>query len=126
MMWDYVFSPHAMMVDAAAGLVAFVVFRLLRPGRPPSKIGYVAIALIASLINYHYLGGSPAGAMPTGYVGRMVEACAQQESQEACLCAVDALKKRVGDPAVMKLAVRAEANLELPKEFLDALADCRG
>jgi hypothetical protein len=125
-MWEYVFSPRAMTVDAAAGVVAFVAFRLFRPGRQASKIGFVAIALIATLINHQHLGGSPARAMPTGYVGRMVQACAQTEGQETCLCAFDALKERIGEPAVMKLAVRAEANLELPKEVLDAVADCRG
>jgi hypothetical protein len=125
-MWDYVFSPHAMMVDAAAGLVAFVLFRLLRPGQPPSKIGFAAVALIATLINHHYQGGSPARAMPTGYVGGMVQACARQESREACVCALDALKERVGEAGVMKLAVRTEANQELPQEVLDAVAGCRG
>jgi len=124
-MWDYVFSPHAMMVDAAAGVV-LALLRLLRPSRRPSKLEIAAIALVAITINRRYAGGVSAGIMPPGYVGRMVQACMNDESRETCLCAVDALTARIGEPAVMKLAVRAEANLELPKEFVDALPDCRG
>ncbi len=124
-MWEHVFSPHAMMIDAAAGLVVFVL-RLLRPSRPPSKLEVGAIALVAVLVNHRYLTGSAARAMPTGYVGAMVQVCTQQESRDNCLCAVDALEKRIGEPAVVRLGVRAEVNLALPKEFLDALAECRG
>jgi hypothetical protein len=124
-MWDYVFSPRAMMVDAVAGLVVFVLFRLLRPSRPPSKLEWGAIVLITLVVQHWYSGGPSAHAMPTGYVGRMVQACTQEKSQETCLCAVDSLRERIGEPAVVRVAVRAEANSELPKEFLEALAECR-
>ncbi len=124
-MWDYVFSPRLMMIDATAGLVVFVFFRLLRGNQPPSKLQFAMVALAAS-IAHHVLGGSRGPVMPTGYVGQMVQACMQEESRERCLCAVDSLKERVGESSLIRTAVAAEVNMALPKEFLEALAHCRG
>jgi hypothetical protein len=126
-MWDYVFSPRHMMFDAAAGVVFFLLFRVLRGGgRQPSMLERAAFLLVALSVSRWYLGGPPARAMPTGYVGQMVQACTQENSREDCLCAVDAVEAHIGHPALVQLAVRAGVNAALPRELLEALAQCRG
>ena len=125
-MWDYVFSPRHMMFDAACGVVILMVFRVLRRDRPPSMLDRAAFVLVAMSVGRWYLGGPAARAIPGGYVGEIMQVCVQEDSEEACLCAVDALEERLGHPALVQLGVRAEVNRALPPAILEALAQCRG
>jgi len=122
--WHYVFSPRAMLIDGISGLISVALFWMVRGERPRTLKAWFVLALVSSVVS-HILPGVPrARSMPIGYVGNMVGLCMQQASQESCLCAVDTLKERIGDIPLVQMGVRAQANVELPKEFLDALAEC--
>lgn len=123
-MWDYVFSPRHMMFDAAAGVVCFLLFRVLFGRRQPSFLARLAFCAVALSASRWYLGGPSVRAMPTGQIGTMVAMCAQEHSRDTCLCAIDAVEERVGHPKLTQLAVRAEVNGALPPDIVTALADC--
>jgi len=128
-MLDYIFSPQAMLVDAVVGIAVFVVFRLLGARLPPSKLELAVIAMIAFAANSWYVPPPPtirALSRPIGFVGRLVESCSEQASAEACKCAVDRLKERIGEAELVRLAFRAHVNVALPKEFMQALSACQG
>jgi hypothetical protein len=125
-MWNYVFSPRLMMIDAVSALVASLLVRVVLGHRDFSKRTMIAVMVTASIFSHWYQSRSRGRSMPSGYVGRMAQACMQDESRERCLCAVDTLRERIGQIPLVKLGVRAEVNLALPQEFLDALAECPG
>lgn len=127
-MWDYVFSPKHMMFDAAAGVVFFLLFRVLLGSRQPSLLARMAFFFVALSASRWYLGdpGGSGRAMPSGYIGHMVAMCARENSRDACFCAVDAIEAQVGHPALTQLAVKAEVNMALPPQMVTALADCGG
>jgi len=124
-MWDYVFSTRHMTFDAAAGVVFFLLFRVLLGQRQPSFLGRLVFCALALAASHWYLGGPRGRAMPSGQIGTMAAMCAQEHSQDACLCAIDTIEERVGHPKLTQLAVRAEANGALPPDMVTALADCR-
>lgn len=125
-MWSYVFSPRLMAIDAVAGLAAMLVFRIITGDRPRTLKAWFAIALLTTVVRHTFPGTRHARSMPIGYVGNMARFCMQHESRERCLCAVDALKAKVGEKDLIQLAVRVEVNGALPKDFVDALAGCQG
>ena len=125
-MWSYVFSPRLMAIDAVAGLSAALIYRLVTGQAPRSIKAWFMIALLSTVLR-HTLPGTPsARSMPIGYVGNMARFCMRNASRERCLCAVDALKDRVGEKDLIQIAVRVEVNGALPKDFVDALASCSG
>jgi hypothetical protein len=125
-MWSYVFSPRLMAIDAAAGLAAALVYRIFTGEAPRTFKAWMMIALLGTVLRHTFPGTHHARSMPIGYVGNMTRFCMQNESRERCLCAVDALKAKVGEKDLIQLAVRVEVNGALPKDFLDALAGCSG
>lgn len=123
-LWDYVFSPQAMLFDGIAGLMSGVLFWFVM-GHPARSVkAWLALALVGSMVRHMLPGVPQARTIPSGHVGLLATLCMRDASEEQCFCAVDALKERIGETALVQLGVRAEVNIALPEEFLDALADC--
>jgi hypothetical protein len=123
-MWDYVFSPRLMMIDAIAGLIAWIAFRVVRGRNPTTMLEWLVVAGITLVLRH----AAPTGAraMPAGYVGQMGQMCLHEASRDDCLCAIDALEQQIGHSALVGLAVRMQMDLKLPPDFENALAGCRG
>src|SRR5262249_6379155 len=123
-LWDYVFSPQAMLYDGLAGLISGVLFWVVIGHPARSLKAWCALALIGSVLRHTLPGAPHARTIPSGHVGLLATLCMREASEEQCFCAVDALKERIGETALVQLGVRAEVNIELPTEFLDVLAEC--
>ena len=123
-LWDYVFSPRAMLYDGMAGLISGVFFWFVMGHPARSLKAWFALALVGSLVRHMIPGAPDARAIPSGHVGLLATLCMRDASEEQCFCAVDALRERIGETALVQLGVRAEVNIELPREFLDVLAEC--
>jgi hypothetical protein len=69
-------------------------------------------------------GGSSEHSYPTEVVDNFMNSCTQKGSKESCTCAIDHIQKKFTLDEFRSMEARMANKGEIPKEMMDAIADC--
>jgi hypothetical protein len=83
------------------------------------KRAAVSVVLLAAAC------GRPVDVYPPDVVANFMATCQKRSPQPVCRCAIDALQRRVTLEQFQAFEAKIRGG-ELPKEIVDAVAQCRG